>query len=236
MKRSYGWALLALLIVSAPAYADSKFEDNMPPGETGEAICDTVALKLDGTVAHSPALAIPDNLPAGVSSGPLNVPNDGTTFVNVVLALSMAHTWIGDIVVRLDYYADCASPAPTASANVICRPGSNACGPSGTLVGCSSNFVTANETRYSDLAINSLPQSGCTSATNIAAGCYRPTGTGATPLSVFTGLPKGGCFRLFLQDNFAADLGTLARWSVYSINSPTPSLPISWGNVKGMYR
>lgn len=235
MKRSYGWALLALLIVSAPAYADSKFEDNFPPGETAESVCDTVALKLDGTLTYSPAIGIPDNIAAGVTVGPLNVPDDGTTFVNVVLALRIAHTWIGDIVARLEYYQDCASPAPTASANVICRPGSAQCGP-GAGVGCSSNFIAANETRYNDLALNFLPQTGCLTGTNVAAGCYRPTGVGATSMSVFTGLRKGGCFKLFLQDNAGLDIGTIAGWSVYSINSPTPSVPISWGNVKGMYR
>ncbi len=237
MKRSYGWAMLAMLVFAAPAIADQKFEDELPGVIGVESICDTVALKLDGTLNYSPALAIPDNVDAGVLLGPLAVANDGTTFLNVVFSINMAHTWIGDIVARLDYYEDCESPNPSASANVICRPGSNACGPAGTTVGCSSNFVAANQIRINDLAINSLPSAACVSATNVPAGCYRPTGVGAGSMAVFTGLRKGGCFKLFLQDNEGLDVGTVTSWSVYSINqNPTPSLAESWGGVKSIYR
>jgi hypothetical protein len=235
MKRCYGLAL-ALLFVAGSAFADSKFEDNNPPGETLGSVCDTVALKLDGEQTLSPPVAIPDNAPAGVLVGQINVPNDGTTFINVVLAVRMAHTWIGDIVLQLQYFEDCQSSTPTAFTNVLCRPGGTNCGPGGT-VGCSANFVAANELRYNDGAVAGVPSTSCASATNIAAGCYRPTGTGAGSMAVFAGRHKGGCFKLAAQDNAGLDTGSVSYWAVYSLNqNPTPATAATWGNVKNIYR
>jgi hypothetical protein len=235
MKRRYG-LVFGLVLLAGPAFADSKIYDDLPPGETIASICDTVALKEDGRLTYSPPIAIPDNAPAGVLLGPLAVPNDNTTFINVVLALNMAHTWIGDIVARLDYYEDCAQAAPSASVNVICRPGSVQCGP-GTGVGCSNNFVVANQYRFNNGATGSLPTSGCADATNVAAGCYKPTGVGAGDMSAFQGLHKGGCFKLFMQDNAGLDVGSVTSWIVYSLNqNPVPAVPASWGVVKNIYR
>lgn len=239
MKRSY-WlvlAALALVCTASVAAAESKYEDNSPPAFQITSICDTLGYKLDGSATYSPAFVIPDNNVAGARTPDIATVVDGTYFTDVTVSLNLTHTWIGDVVVKLEYYQTCGDATPAAVANVICRPGGTVCG-TGTGVGCSSNFVAANELRFNDAATSSLPSTACVSSTNVAAGCYRPTGTTAGGLSTaFQGLLKGGCFKLFVQDNASLDTGTLTSWAVYSKNeAPVPTVNRSWGTLKSIYR
>ena len=232
-----GLALLAFTVAPALA-AEIKIEDGLPGlGDGTASICDTTGYKQDVSVVYSTPLAIPDNAPAGIYSALVSVPADGSFFTDVTVVANLTHTWIGDVVLQLEYFANCADAAPTASANVICRPGGTLCGP-GTGVGCSSNFIAANELRFNDAAAAAIPSTSCLSATNVAAGCYLPSGTGAGGLSTaFNGLLKGGCFRIFAQDNAAADTGAINSWGVLSKNeSPVPTASRSWGGLKSIYR
>ncbi len=239
MKRSYAMLLAALAVLGTAqvAMADSKIEDTNAPDFSIASICDTLGYKLDGSVTYSPAFVIPDNNVAGARTPDLATVVDGSYFTDVTVSLNLTHTWIGDVVVKLEYYQNCGDATPAAVANVLCRPGGTLCGP-GTGVGCSSNFVAANELRFNDNAGAAIPSTGCVTATNVAAGCYRPTGTTAGGLSTaFTGLLKGGCFKLFVQDNASLDTGTLTSWAVYSKNeAPVPTVNRSWGALKSIYR
>jgi subtilisin-like proprotein convertase family protein len=55
-------------------------------------------------------------------------------------------------------------------------------------------------------------------------------------MSSFNGLPKGGCWTLTVSDNAAADTGSISRWQVSVLNSPTAAVPSTWGSVKTLYR
>ena len=196
--------------------------------------CDLTNYKMEMQTFSPPATVL-DNTPAGGTFGPIIVPADGRTISDVVIDLDWAHTWIGDLIARVDYDED-SNGSVDVSATIVCRPGRTvSCGPTGTGAGCSSNFTTGALYYFDDTAAASLPTTGCLSATNIPGGCYKPTGLGAGPLSVFEGRLKGGKWYLFISDNAAGDLLTLTKWSVHILNSPIAVEPTSWGTVKVLY-
>jgi hypothetical protein len=122
-----------------------------------------------------------------------------------------------------------------ATSTVLCRPGrTTSCGPSGSGSGCRANFTTGAVYRFDDTATNPLPESCAES--NIAGGCYLPTGVSASPLSVFRGLTKGGRWWLFVSDNALSDAGSVTSWTVYVLNTPVAVAPTSWGRLKVLYR
>jgi len=195
--------------------------------------CDLAGHKSQ-TQTFSPAADIPDNSPAGVTFGPIVLPADQLVIDHLVLELDCAHTWLGDLIVRLRYDQD-SDGAVDDSSTVICRPGrTGSCGPSGAGLGCGANLTTGAVYRFDDTATSPLPES-CVSGTNIPGGCYLPTGLGAGPLAVFRGLAKGGRWWLFVSDNGVSDRGTVTGWSVYLLNT-TPVTPTSWGQLKLHYR
>jgi subtilisin-like proprotein convertase family protein len=234
MIRLLGCTVLLLGAVSVFA-ADTKDGVVDGPGDPIIAAnCDLTGYKSEVQVL-SPPTAVPDNNPAGVVVGPIVVADDGTTIADVVIDVSISHTWIGDLVLQVRYDED-NNGTDDVTSNIVCRPGGTTCGPTGTL-GCSSNFVCNNQTPYlfDDTALVSLPTAGCTSTANVPPGCYKPTGTGAGTLAVFAGHRKGGRWTLFAQDNAGADTGTICQWSVHIKNATVATEPKSWGNVKVLY-
>ncbi len=197
--------------------------------------CDTRDFK--GFVQTFPTpVPIPDNLPAGVQVGQINTTNDLTRFLDVIVSVKMAHTFIGDLVMQVTYDVECDGTAE-ATSTILCRPGRATC-VGGTGFGCASNLLCANTYTFSDAAANQLgvAPAGCgTTSTNIASGCFR-TGTNGTPLSVFDNFDKGGCFKLFISDNAAGDLGTVCEWAVYTLNQAVVPVELStWGAIKSRY-
>ena len=231
-------ACAALLALAASALAeDTKQDPEGPPtSPVIAAECDLTEYKLE-TQAFSPATPIPDavlNVPSSVTFGPIVVPSDGMFIEDVVLELDCSHTWIGDLIVRLDYDED-SNGTIDLSTTVICRPGRTGnCGPGGTGVGCGSNFVTGFIYRFDDTATGTLPTTNCSG--NVLAGCYRPTGVGAGLLSAFEGRTKGGRWWLVISDNQSGDAGTLTSWTVHLKNTPVSTTPTSWGQLKAIYR
>lgn len=227
----------ALLVFAATAFA----ADGKDPSGDGRADpiltadCDLTEHKM-GEQVFSPPATVPDNDPTGISFGPIVLPADQMFVGHVVLELECAHTWIGDLIVRLEYDENSDGVIDVTS-TVICRPGrTGSCGAGGTGSGCGSNFATGAVYRFDDSAVNSLPSTGCALGTDIPGGCYRPTGIDSSPLSAFVDRVKGGRWWLAVSDNLGGDLLTMTRWAVHILNSPVSVAPTSWGQIKLRYR
>jgi len=170
---------------------------------------------------------IPDGDPAGVTFGPVPVPDDGTSFIDVVVDVEMSHTWVGDINVDLSYDLDCDGQ-PETTARLVCRPGQANCDPAGSTFGCNGDL--GGLYRFSD---DGAVELGVPCAAVLAPGCYAPN----EALSVFDGLSKGGCFTLFANDSATPDPGVIPVWVVWTDNDGggTPTETISWGSVKSRF-
>ena len=121
---------------------------------------------------------------------------------------------------------------------IFCRLGRVAC-VGGTDFGCSANFGTSSAATppcgsyfFSD-AVAAIV---CPTTGFLANGCYKPSGVGAGLLSVFDGLPKGGCWYLNVSDGAGADLGRICGWSVHLHNQTIGVDPAAWGTVKTLYQ
>jgi hypothetical protein len=238
-------AAFALPLGSVATAGTAKVEDNLPALQLIGPNCDVLGYKFERR-EFAPPLAIPDDDPGGITTPPIVLPADGDIVNDVVIDLQMNHTWIGDLIATVTYDPDCTGPLPAVSATILCRPDASGaaastpdpCGDDIGGVGCASNLSCNNAYLFSDDALNSLGIGAfCgTSATVLPGGCYKP-GLGGTPLSVFRGLPKGGCWTLHISDNAFLDTGALCSWSVHVRNQrPVPTIDASWGSVKNIYR
>lgn len=249
LPAALGAALLTMFVI-APASAQisggQKVEDHGAPQVLVGPDCDITGYKGEAR-QFVPALVIPDDTPAGITTPVIIIPADGDIIDDVVIKLNASHTWIGDLIVTVRYDVDCDGPAAPISAVLLCRPDVSGdpsstpppCGTNAAALGCASNLDCNNTYAFSDAGVASLGQGtfcGATSSTVLPAGCYKP-GVGGTPLDVFRGLPKGGCWTLTISDNAALDTGVLCSWGVFLHNQhPVPALSSSWGNVKNLYR
>jgi len=239
MKLRYPLLMLTVgaLLIAGTALAQGKTASDITGPNSGPN-CDLSNYKSSYRVL-TPPLAIPDNNPAGVVVGYIDQPADGTIFDDVILDVQMSHTWIGDLIMTLDYFQDCAAAVPIASTRVLCRQrGTNAsapvpCGSDASGFGCSGDLSCNNTYYFSDDAVAPMAEGTC--ATAIASGCYKPAS--GNSMAVFRGLAKGGCFRLSVSDNASADIGTVCSWSIHTRNTgPVEALTSSWGKLKAIYR
>ncbi len=142
-----------------------------------------------------PNVAIPDNLPAGITSQ-LVVAGSGMA-TNLRVRLGITHTWVGDLIVRLTHVGT------GVTITLMDRPGNPTttfgCGGDNALVVIDDNAVPTLET-------------GCSTGNPayVVEGSYRPN----QPLAVFAPLPLAGTWRLQVSDNVSADTGTLVYWCV----------------------
>ncbi len=237
-------------VVAAPASA--QVVGNQKIGENGPAVvligpdCDITGYKGEQR-QFVPPLAIPDASPAGITTPLILIPADGDVIDDVIITMNASHTWVGDLIVTVNYDEDCAGPGGPISAVLLCRPDASGdpsqtpppCGTSAAALGCSSNLDCNNTYSFGDAAVASLGVGafcGPTSATVLPGGCYKP-GAGGTPLAIFRGLAKGGCWTLTVSDNAALDTGVLCSWAVFLRNQhPVPAQSSSWGQVKNLYR
>jgi subtilisin-like proprotein convertase family protein len=238
MKLRYTLLLLAagMLCLAGNALAQKQQGGNTQP--TSGPNCDLTGYKSSYQVFPTP-IPIPDNSAAGIVVGSIDQPADGTLFDDVILDVQMSHTWLGDLILTLAYFQDCASASPVASVRVLCRQrGTNAnapvpCGSDASGFGCNGDLSCNNVYYFSDDALAPMGEGVCAAA--IAAGCYKPA-TGNS-MAVFRGLAKGGCFRLSVSDNAAADVGTVCSWSIHTRNTgPVDALTNTWGKLKAIYR
>lgn len=228
-RYSFVLCALALLAFAAPAFAQKT-------GAVGPASvqvnCDLNGYKVDFETTFNPPVAIPDGVAAGVTVGPFPVPADGSFFTDVIVDLRVTHTWAGDLIATLIYDRACDGPTPDdITSTFLCRIGRATC-VGGTGFGFNVDLLCNNLMLFSDGAAAQLG-----STTPAPAGCYLPSGVGATPFAAFTGALKGGCFYLNMSDNAAADVGTICQLSVHSKNErPVPTNLSTWGKVKSIYR
>ncbi len=172
---------------------------------------------------------IPDCDPAGVSQG-VATEDDGATIDDVILAVEMDHTWVGDLRIWLSYDMNCDGTAEAGPVAALCRPGLGTCDPDGCC-GCSAGVFGVY--LFSDDGGVPLAED-CVA---VDPGCYSAAIDSPNPFAVFDGMPKGGCFELFAADGACADTGSVRSWTVYVANGGggTPTETVSWGHLKSSY-
>ncbi len=226
-----GTALALLAGTVAPAaLAAVKLDDSPTRTIAVSGTCDLTGF-VSIVQTLSPAVTIPDDDPAGVTFGPVVTAADSSTFTDVVVELSLSHTWIGDLVVTLSYDQDCDGQ-PEDSTRVLCRPGRSSCF-GGSGFGSSKDFSCSNTLLFSDSAASDVGGG----QSPVPAACYKPTGNGADPLNMFIGLASGGCWSLNVADRSVEDLGSVCGWGVHTRNQQiVPVRVVSWGSLKTRYR
>lgn len=149
-------------------------------------------------ICSSPNLAIPDNVPAGVTNN-LVVPA-GSALNDLDLTIKTTHTWVGDLIYTL------TNVTTATSAIVIDRPGTTGTG------GCQNNDI---DVTLSDEA--ALPvEAQCAGTAPTINGTFSPN----NPLSVFDGQSLAGTWQIKVADVAGIDTGTLTQWCL----APTESL------------
>jgi subtilisin-like proprotein convertase family protein len=151
-------------------------------------------------IVSNPALAIPDNNPAGVNSV-INVAASATiSDLNVDIGIN--HTWISDLIVTVT--------GPSTTSQVIWN---RVCGSTDNINATADDEGT--ETFCAPIA-----------AGPIDSVFYPPALAGDGPLSVFDGENTLGNWTLNVSDNYAADLGTLNQWSIHAIEGAPACAPL----------
>jgi hypothetical protein len=202
--------------------------------------CDLTGYKAF-TQTLSPPVVVPDGSTAGVTVGPITTTNDGTVFTDVIVALRMTHSYVGDLTIDLTYDRNCDG-TPETTSRLVCRPFSEGTCLTGETVtfGCGADIFCTNTYLFSDAAEDEMAgdPTTCDLVTGeVPAGCYRPSVIAAMPLSAMDGLVKGGCFRLHVVDSATPDAGEICEWSVYTDQTgPTATKPWSWHALKVLYR
>ena len=163
-------------------------------------------------VCASPALAIPDNNPAGVTST-LTVA-DTSVLSSLDLQIKATHTYVGDLKFTLS----------NGSGNVIVidRPGYT-----GSGFGCSGNDIDVTLDDSSAIPV----EDQCNSAPPALSGVDQPN----NPLNaVFAGQSFAGTWTLTVSDNAQGDTGTLDRWCLVPTTDGGPTTYTVGGNVSGL--
>ncbi|MCB8942744.1 MAG: choice-of-anchor B family protein [Ardenticatenaceae bacterium] len=152
-------------------------------------------------LCSTPALAIPDNDPLGISND-LVIGGSGS-ITDLDISLDVSHTWVGDLIFTLEH-VDTGT-----TATFYDRPGYT-----GSGFGCSSDNVdvTAN-----DEGPDGDIESQC--ATNPAISGNRVGGDPANSslLAAFDGESLSGTWRLTASDNAGGDTGTINEWCIIPV-------------------
>ncbi len=140
----------------------------------------------------SPALAVPDNNPTGVTHQ-INVPNSAT-IADLDVDLGVTHTWVGDLIVTITHNA--------TTVTIVDRPGVPA-----STFGCSQdnyNIIVDDEGAGG-------PIEALCNALMVSPPNYVPN----NPLSVFDGMNSSGAWTITISDLAGGDVGTLDTWSLH---------------------
>ncbi len=201
--------LAALLLISGTALARDvrKVDGDAPTLVAGREACVTAGYDY---YHWDTSTAIPDDNPVGVLIGPLAT-TPGSAILDVILYVNMSHTFIGDLIIGLQYDADCDG-IPETLGGVLCRQGLDGC-PTGGCCGCGGDLLGW----YGfDDTVESI-EDACQGP--FAPGCYGPDYDSAG-LDVFDGLTTGGCFWLYVVDGAEFDTGVILEWEVYVLTEP----------------
>jgi subtilisin-like proprotein convertase family protein len=156
--------------------------------------------------AQNLALTIPDNDATGVASG-LLCDLGGTVLAVEVRAVSIGHTCVGDLYLRL------TAPDQTTVTLTARRGGSG------------DNFIA---TAFDDRAATPIAQAAAP-----FTGSFRPD----EPLASFRGRPAQGIWTLRVSDVASANSGTLDGWTLVVTSTrpqaPTPLIEVREGSASG---
>lgn len=180
------------------------------------------ALMQAQTYTNATSTPIPDGVGCGATAtrtegaSVINVPLTGTITnpANVTINLDLTHTWLGDVIVRLEV------PGGSSCA-LIKRMGAG----TDAAVGDSSDFAAGNVLSFNSANTTLIDVTTPGAGVAIPAGSYAPTaGTSATlspttlalcNLNTFlNGVALNGDWSLNVSDNCADDTGTLNTWSL----------------------
>lgn len=193
-----------------------------------------LALPLSASAQYSasgPGGPIPDGGPTNGTPGvPLTstatiAGSGGIVDVSVDFA-GLAHTWTGDLAIRLTH------PNGTTSMDIQSRPGRG----SASSFGFNMDYVTANSYSFSDAGADLYAALG---PAIIPSGTYRPSSNPNAPTdpvpapfpyvytptsfaSTFGGLDSAGDWTLTITDFAAGDTGSLGGWTL-NVTVPEPA-------------
>lgn len=176
---------------------------------------------------------------ASMTSSSINVPSIGAdTITNVTVTVGMAHTWVGDLTIKLQ------SPGG-GLVTLLNRPGLVTTDDGAGCCGDSSNLVSNIVMTYDDSAATSAELLGAnfpgTNDVITTPTSYAPAADGALPagnLSALDGQNATGLWRLYLGDSAGGDLGSLDSWSITitSVPEPTSLALIALGGLMALRR
>jgi len=162
-------------------------------------------------ICSSPNLAIPDNVPAGVTNS--LVVSDPSVLTGLKLQIKASHTWVGDLKFTLSKSA--------GTTTVIDRPGVPA-----SANGCNGDDIDVTLDDGSAV----LVENQCNASAPAISGVDKPN----NPISsVFAGQPLAGTWNLNVSDNAGADTGTLIQWCLVPQTAVGTTYTVG-GNVSGL--
>jgi subtilisin-like proprotein convertase family protein len=158
-----------------------------------------------GDYCATPALAIPDNLPAGVTNT-ISIADTGD-ILDLDVQINATHSWVGDLIFTLQHVDS------GTSVTFYDRPGVPA-----STFGCSGDDIPG--VFGDDEGADGSFEDNCLNATPAfpADGHF----TGNNPLSALDGLSLAGDWTLTVSDNAGGDTGTLNEWCLVIESDPTP--------------
>jgi uncharacterized repeat protein (TIGR01451 family) len=149
----------------------------------------------------SPAAAIPDNTPGGVSDD-LVISGSGLNVSDLEVYLNITHSWVGDLQVNLEH-------TDTATSELLVdRPGQ----PGVSTFGCNGNNMDLTLADGEALTIENDCSNVTANEAFIIGGRYQPGDPPANLLASWAGESFDGTWRLTVTDNAGGDTGTLNQW------------------------
>ncbi|MEK6676289.1 MAG: IPTL-CTERM sorting domain-containing protein [Planctomycetota bacterium] len=159
----------------------------------GSYLGDGTSCDVPGIVySAQPNLAIPDNLPAGVSHV-MNI-SDSATITDLNVDLIIPHSWVGDLFITLNHGA--------TTVTLVDRPGVPA-----------STFGCAND-NY-DIILDDEGAGGPIETLCSVSMVSPPNYVPQNPLSAFDGQNISGAWTITVADQVGSDVGTLVEWSLH---------------------
>lgn len=141
---------------------------------------------------------------------------DSVTVGNVSVTLSIDHTWVGDLIIKLE------APDGTVE-DLICRPGSPNCG---DTFGNSDNLsALAGTYTFADSGATVLNDAAVLNG-YLLGGVFTASTENDVPVSLataFGGVNSSGQWLLTIQDVVGDDSGVLGSWTLDITPVPIPA-------------
>jgi hypothetical protein len=146
-------------------------------------------------LCNNPNLAIPDNVPAGVTDT-MTIPS-GPTIPDLNITLNVTHTFVGDLRFTLSHNGG-------AAVDFFDRPGYT-----GTGFGCGGDNV---DVMADDQGPDTPIENQCSNLPAISGDAVGGDPPNSSLLAAFNGQSLAGTWVINASDNAGADTGTLNQW------------------------